>query len=546
MRRLAISLLCAISVAPVVAGVWGALVGGVDGRAWEALFDTPGLAHALILSVWTGTAATVISIVLGHAALAVAATRSWTGRLRALAVPLLASPHLALGIALVLVLSPSGLLMRLLSPWATGFEQPPDWATVQDRLGLALIGGLVIKETPFIILLLSGALAQVNARQRMLQTNALGYGRLKAWFVSVAPALQRQAGLGMVAVLIFAITNVEMALPLGPTTPPTFSVLLLQWFTDADLSLRAQAFAGAWLLLGVTLLCVVAGYGVAHAVRWAWRRSATSGVRAVDDAPAGRLIGVALALVLALGTLGLAALLLRATGGAWRFPHVLPQHSSLQMWRAVAPDLGASTMTTMLLGALTALISVLLVLCAAEALRDRPLARRRVGAFLFIPLLLPQMAFLFGWQVVLVRMRLDGTLLAVLWSHAVFALPYAWAALAEPRAALNPGYLTSARVLGAGPVRSWLTVVAPLLLRSTLLALALAFSVSVAVYLPTLFAGAGRIATLATEAAASVSSGNIRSAAASGAAQALAPLLIFAGTLWLSHALYRNRRGVPR
>jgi putative thiamine transport system permease protein len=144
-----------------------------------------------------------------------------------------------------------------------------------------------------------------------------------------------------------------------------------------------------------------------------------------------------------------------------------------------------------------------------------------------------------------VRARLDGTILAVLWSHAVFALPYAWAALAESRAALKPGYLTSARILGAGPIRAWLTVVAPLLLRSILLALALAFSVSVAVYLPTLFAGAGRIATLATEAAASVSSGNIRSAAASGAAQAIAPLLVFAGAFGLGRALFRNRRGVP-
>jgi putative thiamine transport system permease protein len=546
MRRLAIILLCAISAAPVVAGISGALAGSFDGRAWQALLDTPGLAHALLLSIWTGSAATMISIVLAHGALAFAATRSWSGRLRALAVPLLASPHLALGIGLVLVLSPSGLLMRVLSPWATGFDQPPDWATVQDRLGLALIGGLVIKETPFIILLLSGALAQVNAQQRMLQAGALGYGRLKSWFICVAPALQRQARLGMVAVLIFAVTNVEMALPLGPTTPPTFSVLLLQWFTDADLSLRAQAFAGAWLLLGVTLLCVAGALCVTHAVHWVWRRSATSGVRVVEDAPAGRLIVTVLGLVLGLGALGLAALLLRATGGVWRFPHVLPQHASLEMWRTVAPDLGASVTTTILLGVLTALISVLLVLCAAEALRDRPLARRRVGAFLFTPLLLPQMAFLFGWQVVLVRVRLDGTLLAVLWSHAVFALPYAWAALAEPRAALNPGYLTCARVLGAGPVRAWLTVVAPLLLRSMLLALALAFSVSVAVYLPTLFAGAGRIATLATEAAASISSGNIRSAAASGAAQALAPLLVFAGALWLSHVLYRNRRGVPR
>ena len=91
-----------------------------------------------------------------------------------------------------------------------------------------------------------------------------------------------------------------------------------------------------------------------------------------------------------------------------------------------------------------------------------------------------------------------------------------------------------------------MTITAPLLLRSILLALALGFSVSVAVYLPTLFAGGGRVATLATEAAASISAGNVQSAAANGAAQTLLPLLAFAASLGAAHALFRNRRGVPR
>jgi putative thiamine transport system permease protein len=163
------------------------------------------------------------------------------------------------------------------------------------------------------------------------------------------------------------------------------------------------------------------------------------------------------------------------------------------------------------------------------------LVRRRIGFALFVPLLLPQMAYLFGWQVLLVRLGLDGTQLAVAWSHAVLALPYVWAVLADARATLNPGYQATAYVLGAGPTRAWFTVTAPLLLRSILLAVALAFSVSVAVYLPTLFAGAGRVSTLATEAA-----------AANAAAQALAPLAMFGGTALLAHALFRHRSGVPR
>ena len=51
-------------------------------------------------------------------------------------------------------------------------------------------------------------------------------------------------------------------------------------------------------------------------------------------------------------------------------------------------------------------------------------AARRPGVWLlYAPLLVPQIAFLFGVQIALVRLELDGTLLAVAWTHLVFVLP---------------------------------------------------------------------------------------------------------------------------
>ncbi|MBL0252916.1 MAG: hypothetical protein IPQ12_10250 [Polaromonas sp.] len=42
--------------------------------------------------------------------------------------PMLAMPHAALAIGLVFLLSPSGWLLRLFSPWLTGFDFPPGMA----------------------------------------------------------------------------------------------------------------------------------------------------------------------------------------------------------------------------------------------------------------------------------------------------------------------------------------------------------------------------------------------------------------------------------
>jgi putative thiamine transport system permease protein len=68
----------------------------------------------------------------------------------------------------------------------------------------------------------------------------------------------------------------------------------------------------------------------------------------------------------------------------------------------------------------------------------------------------------------------------------------------------------------------------PLLLRPICIALAVGFAVSVAQYLPTLFAGGGRYATLTTEAVALSAGADRRVIGVYASAQALMPLLPFA------------------
>ena len=52
---------------------------------------------------------------------------------------------------------PAGFLLRLVSPWLTGFARPPDWLIVHDPLGLTMIAGLVVKEVPFLFLVMLAA-----------------------------------------------------------------------------------------------------------------------------------------------------------------------------------------------------------------------------------------------------------------------------------------------------------------------------------------------------------------------------------------------------
>lgn len=544
--RFAVLLLLGISIVPTSAGLSAALWFGLDADALARIFATPGVGLAIASSLWTGCIATVIALLLAHLVVGLATSGNWRRRLVSLSLPLLAMPHLAIGIGLALLLAPSGVLMRLLSPWASGFELPPDWLIVNDTGGVTLIAGLVLKETCFLIMVLTAALAQVPSAGLRAQAATLGYGPLKSWFTTVAPLLQQQIRLPLAAVLVFGITNVEMAIPLGPGLPPTFSVLLWRWFTDPDPAIHAQAYAGTLVLFAVSIAALLAAGGLGRLGRKFLLRAAQSGERRVNEYTVRRTLGSLLAIGWTLGTLSIVAIVLRALAGPWRFPALLPVNISWgSLQEIVSLNTGVSA-TTLALACATAVAGILLVLPAAEVCKGSAAARQRVGAWLFLPLLVPQMTFLFGVQVLLVRLQIDGTFIAVLWSHLIFALPYLWGILAPARAAIDPRYEQVSANLGSTRTRTWLGVTAPLLLRATLFAFALAFAVSVALYLPTLFAGAGRVATAATEAAAAAGSGNLRLAATHAILLAMLPLAAFAIAYAGGALVFRQRRGVPR
>ena len=84
----------------------------------------------------------------------------------------------------------------------------------------------------------------------------------------------------------------------------------------------------------------------------------------------------------------------------------------------------------------------------------------------------------------------------------------------------------------------------PMLLRPVLFALAIGIAVSVAQYLPTIFAGGGRFVTLTTEAVSLFGGADRRVMGVYAFLQALLPLLAFAAALALPAWLYRDRRAL--
>lgn len=503
----------------------------VSTQAFSQLFAQPGLADSLRLTLLTGLASTLLSLIGACALLAHAP------RVTRLLPPLLATPHAALALGLAFLLSPSGWIARLLAPLA-GWDTPQPLATVNDPLGLALTFGLVAKELPFLLLMLTAAQSRLPVRKYLTLGAALGHSAASVWLKVILPQLYPLIRLPVFIVLAYAMSVVDMALILGPGQPPPLAVALTRWFTDPDPAMILPASAGALLLVALIAAAIAAwllAEGVIAHLGLLWlRRGQRNRHLSLAPAalPAAALIGA--------GLFALLLLALWAFAFRWSFPDLLPQSLTLRGW--MRGQWAAPALTTLALALATTTLSLLLAIAWLEGEDRGHLPRARwATALLLAPLLLPQIGFLFGLNTLFLRLNL-APLPAVIWAQMLFVFPYVLLTLSDPWRALDPRQIRAAAALGAGPLRRLLRIKLPLLAAPLLSAAALGIAVSTAQFLPTLFMGAGRVPTLTTEAVALASGADRRAAAISGLLLAALPLLAYALALSLPPLIFRHRR----
>lgn len=541
---------------PVAAGLWGTMgpafghmpVLGATGPSLEpfrTLIAWPGFQQAVIVSVLCGFVTTMVSL-----AVVVLLTAGWSGTrsfrmLERLLSPLLSVPHAAAAFGLAFLIAPSGWFARISSPTLTGWDRPPDLLIVQDPMGFSLMTGLIVKEIPFLLLMALAALAQADATRSQIVAQSLGYGRLSGWLKVVFPSVYQQIRLPVYVVLAYAMSVVDVALILGPTTPPTLSVQIVKWMHDPDLSMRMVAAAGALVQLGLVLGALIIWRGGEVIFARIGERWVAAGNRSQHDQVL-RVIGLGLGGAAAVSVLlGLLLLAIWSVAGFWGFPNSLPDTFNLRTWLRHGDAALSITGTTALIALVTIFLALFITIACLEAEQRRGITINQKGlALLYLPLIVPQTAFLPGLQTLLLGVGAEGGLLPVIFVHLVFVLPYVFLSLGDPFRQWDQRYVTVASALGASEDGVLWRVRLPMLVRPVLTAVAVGIAVSVAQYLPTLLIGGGRVSTLTTEAVALSSGGDRRAIGLFGLLQTAAAFLPFLLALLIPALLWRNRQGL--
>lgn len=541
MTRMALRAILAMAYAlPLLAALLLAASAGLGPEAWRALAADAQVPHALASSVWVALASSALALLITlWLTTALHGSAAWQRLARGLG-PMLALPHAAFAIGIGLLVMPSGLVARLLAP-VVGWASPPDWVTVNDPWGLSLIFVLVAKEVPFLLWNVFALFARpevaIALQREIAVVRSLGYGASAAWWRVLWPQWLPRLALPLLAVLAYSLTVVDLALIIGPASPPTLAMLAWQWLLEADPARNAQGAAATLLLAGVlALLCgllAVLGRGLGE---W-WRAQVRKGARDVPRRAGHRLAVLAAQCLGGLYALVLVLIAAMSVAGVWTFPSLLPQVWSDAAWRSVATAIGSVGFTAGLAVAASA-SALLLVVTWLEVAPEG--WDRRAAPFVMLPLVVPGLLLAVGLYQAALGLGLDGTRLGLWWVHTLVVVPYVWVALAPAWRSFDVRLEWTALALGRSRFAFWWRVKWPLLLAPLAAAAAVGFAVSVAQYLPTQFIGAGRHATVTTEAVTLASGGQRTLASAFALLQALLPLLGFGA----AHALagWQRRR----
>ncbi len=178
----------------------------------------------------------------------------------------LAVPHLAASISFLMLLTPSGLVSRLLSALHLIPSQATFPLLVNDPASISIILVYVWKEVPFLTFMILSVLK--NSASELLDVGAtLKASKIQRFTHITLPIIAPSLAGGSLIVFAFTFGAFEVPYLLGQTFPTSLPVWAYQSFSDIDLSARPEGIAIGIIIALIVTFCVF----VSHLFFSVWR-----------------------------------------------------------------------------------------------------------------------------------------------------------------------------------------------------------------------------------------------------------------------------------
>lgn len=218
-----------------------------DRELWDSILLT------LALSITSTAISAVVGILLAFSVRELVSRSPIAALLLQMPV---AIPHLAVGVVVLSVIAPTGIIARILFNLGLLSSSAAFPVLVNDRLGIGLVIAYVIKEAPFIALMTYGVLARIGPEYEVM-ARTLGASPVQVLRHVLLPLTAPAALSSSLLVLSYTIGAFELPFLLGRSYPTMLSVVAQRRFMSVSLDQRPSAIALAIVLASLSILVAV-------------------------------------------------------------------------------------------------------------------------------------------------------------------------------------------------------------------------------------------------------------------------------------------------
>lgn len=223
--------------------------------AYETLLQDTDFWWSLLVSLHISLTSTIISTVLAVICALVLRETFWGKKALSFLFQLsLSIPHIVVVLAILLLVSQGGLLARI-AYHADLINEPREFpALVFDRFSIGIILVYVLKEVPFIGIIVL-AILQGMGREYEQTAATMGASRWQRFRYVILPMIAPGTLSAFIIVFAYVFGAFEIPYLLGRTYPAAMPVLGLRYYQNVDLGARSEAMAlNVFILVFILIL----------------------------------------------------------------------------------------------------------------------------------------------------------------------------------------------------------------------------------------------------------------------------------------------------
>jgi putative spermidine/putrescine transport system permease protein len=224
----------------------------------------PDFGRSLLLTLYISITSTLVAAAVSIV-LALALMR-WAADSRAvnfmLQIPLTV-PHLVVAVAVILLLTPAGLLSRFLANLSIIKGPAAFPLLVNDNWGIGILTVYIWKEIPFITFMLLSVLK--NMGTELLEAGAtLNASRFQRFTSIILPIIAPNLGAACLIVFAFTFGAFEVPYLLGRTYPLVLPVWAYKNYSDIDLVARPEGIAIGLIIAAIVIFSIILSQMLLH------------------------------------------------------------------------------------------------------------------------------------------------------------------------------------------------------------------------------------------------------------------------------------------